>query len=126
MSTKMPAKTTYWQRLPFTSTALFLLGVFFLFGITGIATDIFDVGRQTPQHLAVSIIFAGCTAIVYAVAGFTLRSKFWIAFFPILAAQILIGNLIAKYFHTLPTPGQMDAVAIAAQEKRMAVDGWAI
>ena len=122
----MPAKQTYWQRLPLISMALFLLGVFFLFGLTGIATDVFDVGRQTPGHLAVSIIFAGCTAIVYAVAGFTLRSKFWIAFLPILAAQILVGNLIAKYFHTLPTPTQMDAVAIAAQEKRMAVDGWAI
>jgi hypothetical protein len=122
----MPAKTTYWQRLPLTSMALFLLGVFFLFGLTGIATDLFDVGRQTPQHLAASIIFAGCTAIVYAVAGFTLRGRFWIAFFPILAAQILVGNLIGKYLGTLPTPTQMDAVAIAAQQKRMAVDGWAI
>jgi hypothetical protein len=106
--------------------ALFLLGVFFLFGITGVATDIFDVGRQTPQHLAVSIIFAGCTAIVYAVAGFSLRQRFWIAFFPILATQLFVGNLISRYFHNLPTPTQMDAVAIAAQEKRLAIDGWAI
>ena len=122
----MPTKQTYWQRLPLTSMALFLLGVFFLFGITGVATDIFDVGRQTPQHLAVSIIFAGCTAIVYAVAGFSLRQRFWIAFFPILATQLLVGNLISRYFHNLPTPTQMDAVAIAAQEKRLAIDGWAI
>jgi predicted membrane protein len=121
----MPTKQTYWQRLPLTSMALFLLGVFFLFGITGVATDIFDVGRQTPQHLAVSIIFAGCTAIVYAVAGFSLRQRFWIAFFPILATQLFVGNLISRYFHNLPTPTQMDAVAIAAQEKRLAVDGWA-
>jgi predicted membrane protein len=122
----MPTKQTYWQRLPLTSMALFLLGVFFLFGITGVATDIFDVGRQTPQHLAVSIIFAGCTAIVYAVAGFSLRQRFWIAFFPILATQLFVGNLISRYFHNLPTPTQMDAVAIAAQEKRLAIDGWAI
>jgi hypothetical protein len=126
MSTKMPAKTTYWQQLPFTSTALFLLGVFFLFGITGIATDIFDVGRQTPQHLAVSIIFAGCTAMVYAIAGFTMRSRFWIVFFPILAAQLIVGNLIGRYLGTAPAPAQMDAVAIAAQQRRLAVDGWAI
>src|ERR1700684_424082 len=122
----MPTKQTYWQRLPLTSMALFLLGVFFLFGITGVATDIFDVGRQTPQHLAVSIIFAGCTAIVYAVAGFSLRQRFWIAFFPILATQLFVGNLISRYFHILPPPTQMDAVAIAAQEKRLAVDGWGI
>ena len=119
-------KSTYWQRLPFSSMALFLLGVFFLFGITGIATDVFDVGRQTPQHLAVSIIFAGCTAIVYAVAGFSLRQKFWIAFFPILAAQLLIGGWIGRYLGTLPAPSQMDAAAIAAQQRRLAVDGWAI
>jgi predicted membrane protein len=126
MSTKMPAKRTYWQRLPFSSMALFLLGVFFLFGITGVATDIFDVGRQTPQHLAVSIIFAGCTAMVYAVAGFTMRSRFWIVFFPILAAQLIVGNLIGRYLGTSPAPAQMDAVAIAAQQRRLAVDGWAI
>jgi len=125
MSTKMP-KSTYWQRLPFSSMALFLLGVFFLFGITGIATDIFDVGRQTPQHLVVSIIFAGCTAIVYAIAGFSLRQKFWIAFFPILAAQLFVGGLIGRYLGTLPAPTQMDAAAIAAQQRRLAVDGWAI
>ena len=126
MSTKMPAKQTYWQRLPLASMALFLGGVFFIFGLTGVATDVFDVGRQTPEHLTVSIIFAGCTAIVYAVAGFSLRQKFWMAFPFILGAQLLVGNLIGKYLHNLPTPTQMDAVAIAAQEKRLAVDGWAI
>jgi Stage II sporulation protein E (SpoIIE) len=126
MSTQMPAKQTYWQRLPLTSMALFLAGVFFLFGTTGVATDVFDVGRQTPQHFAVSIIFAGCTAMLYAVAGFSLRQKFWIAFFPILAAQLIVGNLIGKYLGTLPTPTQMDAAAIVAQQKRLAVDGWAI
>ncbi len=122
----MPSKQTYWQRLPFTSMALFLLGVFFIFAITGIATDVFDSGRQTPEKFAVNILFAGCTAMVYAIAGFTLHQKFWMAFPPILAAQLLIGNLIGTRFHNIPTPTQMDSAAIAALEKRLAVDGWAI
>ncbi|MGC1906575.1 MAG: PP2C family protein-serine/threonine phosphatase [Candidatus Acidiferrum sp.] len=106
--------------------ALFLLGVFFIFAITGIATDVFDSGRQTPEKFAVNILFAGCTAMVYAIAGFTLHQKFWMAFPPILAAQLLIGNLIGTRFHNIPTPTQMDSAAIAALEKRLAVDGWAI
>ena len=122
----MPSKQTYWQRLPFTSMALFLLGVFFIFAITGIATDVFDSGRQTPEKFAVNILFAGCTAMVYAIVGFTLHQKFWMAFPPILAAQLLIGNLIGTRFHNIPTPTQMDSAAIAALEKRLAVDGWAI
>jgi hypothetical protein len=122
----MPAKTTYWQRLPFTSMAIFLAGVFFIFALTGIATDIFDAARQPPQKFAVNIIFAGCIAMLYAIAGFSLRQKFWIAFPFILAIQLFVGSLIGKYLHNLPTPTQMDAAAIAAQEKRLAIDGWAI
>jgi hypothetical protein len=126
MSTKMPTKQTYWQRLPLTSMALFLGGVFFIFAITGVATDIFDVGRQPPGKFVINIIFAGCTAMVYAVAGFTLRQRFWIAFFPILAVQLFVGSMIGKYLHNLPTPTQMDAATITAQQYRLAVDGWAI
>ncbi|HUE42656.1 MAG TPA: PP2C family protein-serine/threonine phosphatase [Candidatus Sulfotelmatobacter sp.] len=125
MSTKMPT-TTYWQRLPIASMILFLMGVFFLFSITGVATDIFDSGRQTTEKFIVSILFAGGTAMVYAVAGFTLRQKFWIAFLPILAAQLFFSTLIARYLHNVPTPTQMDSAAIAALEKRLAVDGYAI
>lgn len=106
--------------------ALFLAGVFFIFAITGIATDIFDVGRQPPAKFVINIIFAGCTAMVYAVAGFTLRQRSWIAFFPILAVQLFVGIMIGKYLHNLPTPTQMDAAAITAQQYRLAVDGWAI
>ena len=36
----MPMKQTYWQRLPFTSLALFMAGVFFLLLSFGLA--IFD------------------------------------------------------------------------------------
>jgi Stage II sporulation protein E (SpoIIE) len=122
----MPAKQTYWQRLPITSMVLFLLGVFFIFAITGVATDIFDVGRQPPEKFIVNIIFSGCVAIVYAVAGFTLRQRFWIAFFPILAAQLLIGSWIGAHFHNIPTPTQMDSAAISSLQRRLAVDGWAI
>jgi hypothetical protein len=126
MSTKMPAKKTYWQRLPVSSMVLFLAGVFFLFSITGVATDIFDGGRQTPEKFLVNILFSGCTAMVYAIAGFTLRKKFWIAFIPILAAQLFFGNLIAEHLHNLPRPTQMDSAAIDALEKRLAVDGFAL
>jgi Stage II sporulation protein E (SpoIIE) len=126
MSIKMPTKDTYWQRLPLISMVLFLAGVFFIFAITGVATDIFDVGRQPAGKFIVNILFAGCTAMVYAVAGFTLRKKFWIAFVPILAAQLFFGNLIAEHLHNNPTPTVMDSAAITALEKRLAVDGYAI
>ena len=119
-------KQTYWQRLPFTSLALFMAGVFFIFSLTGIATDIFDAGRQPPQKFAVNLIFAGCVAMAYAIAGFSLRQKFWMAFPFILGVQLFVGSLIGKYLQNLPTPTQMDAAAIAAQQRRLAVDGWAI
>jgi hypothetical protein len=122
----MPAKTTYWQRLPLTSMALFLAGVFFIFSLTGIATDIFDAGRQTPEKFAVNIVFSGCIAMLYAVAGFSLRQKFWMAFPFILGIQLFVGTMIGKYLHNLPTLTQMDTAAIDAQQHRLAVDGWAI
>jgi hypothetical protein len=125
MSTKVPTPT-YWQRLPIASTILFLLGVFFLFSITGVATDVFDSGRQTTEKFIVNIMFAGGTAMVYAVAGFTLRKKFWIAFLPIFASQIFFSSLIARYLHNVPRPTQMDSAAIATLERRLAVDGYAI
>src|ERR1700733_8349999 len=99
----------YSKRFPRPSMLVFLGGVFFLFSTTGIATDIMSLGRQTPPHYVLGILLAGLGATAYAIAGFLLRQKFWIAFFPILIVQIGLINLLARSIPNLAYPTKLDS-----------------
>jgi hypothetical protein len=122
----MPLAQAYWQKFPRSSMLLFLLGVFFIFCTTGVATDIFATGRQTLPHFFLSVVFSGGISMVYAIAGFGLREKFWKAFLPILAVQIFLSAWINRAFPNIPRPAQMDSAAISHLENRLAIDGFAI
>jgi hypothetical protein len=108
------------------SMLVFLGGVFFLFSATGIATDIMSLGLQTPPHYVLGILLAGLVATAYAIAGFLLRRRFWIAFFPILIVQISLINLLGRSIPNLPYPSTLDAAGIARLQDRLNLDGYAM
>lgn len=49
---------------------MFLLGVFFIFGIIGSAVDTMDVGLQSPTRYLVGVVLAGVFAILIYVRSF--------------------------------------------------------
>ena len=54
---------------------MFLLGVFFIFGIIGSAVDVMNMGLQSTTRYLVSVVLFGLFAIVYAISGTVLRKN---------------------------------------------------
>ena len=90
-----------WRNTPRKAVIVFLLAVFFVFTVIGFANDILDMGRQPVPKLALAVILSGLFAVCYAVAGITLRGKFWIALIPIFTLQFLINGWLS---HRYPDP----------------------
>src|ERR1044071_4869792 len=88
--------TNLLRSTPKKSTVIFLLAVFFTFVAMAAANDIISMGRQSSLRLGLSLFIAGSSAVCYAVAGITLRSKFWKAFFPVFALHMGLLALIGK------------------------------
>jgi Stage II sporulation protein E (SpoIIE) len=122
----MRIANAYWERFPRKSMLLFLLGVFFIFSTTGIASDVMSLGRETTLHFVLGILFAGFISLIYAVGGFLLRRQFWKAFFPILIVQLTLMSLLGRWLPNLPYPSSMDAAEIARLQHRLNVSGSAM
>jgi hypothetical protein len=120
MSTTNPLRNA-----PRRSVVIFLLAVFFTFIAMALASDIIAVGRQSSTRLGLSLFIAGSTAVCYAVAGITLRSKFWKAFFPLFALHMALLTLLGRKFPDSPHLKEMDAVQTHRLESRLAFDGMA-
>lgn len=114
-----------WEGVPRKSVALFFLGVFSLFSIVGFINDIAEFGRQTPLRLALGVALSGGFAILYALAGFRLRQRWWMGVLPIFVAQFITINLIANWLPNLPRPSQMGPAEIAQLQHRLGVSGIA-
>jgi hypothetical protein len=117
---------TSMQRFPRNSILIFLIGVFFLFTTAGIVSDIMSLGRQTVPHYLLGVLLSGLAAMVYATAGFALRQRFWKAFFPIFFTQMILMNVLARWFPNLPFPTSMDAADIARLQSRLNFNGIAM
>lgn len=114
------------KQVPLRSAVLFLAGVFFLFSSIGFISDILSMGRQPGVRLTLMVLLSGGVAILYALAGFRLRGRLWMAMVPILAAQLLLSNLIANHYPSGAAPKVMGRVEIAATEDRLEIDGLSI
>jgi hypothetical protein len=95
-----------WATAPRIMSVIFLLAVFFTFAILALANDIMALGNAPPLRLALAIMISGIFAVFYAVAGISLRHKFWKAFLPLLPLQILSMILLANVFPDIPRPAQ--------------------
>jgi hypothetical protein len=114
-----------WAAAPRIMSVIFLLAVFFTFAILALANDIMALGNAPPLRLALAIMISGLFAVFYAIAGISLRHKFWKAFVPLLPLQILCMVLLANMFPDIPRPAQPDAAFMSRVQGRLGFDGVA-
>ena len=93
----MAPRQPSWAFIPLRSFAVFLAAVFFTFASVGFLADIIDRGSNPPRRLLTHVLFAGGTAVAYAVA--LRRAK---VFMPIVATVHVLISL--RYVELLPPP----------------------
>lgn len=101
----------------------FLLAVFFVFTVIGFANDILNMGREPVIRFVFVVLQAGLFAVCYALFGFRLRRKFWMAFFPIFALQIFFNYNLAHWFPD--GPHQASAEETVRVQHRLTFDALA-
>ena len=122
----MKTSNPLWRTVPRKTLVISLIGVFFIFSTIGFVNDIIDMGRQPRLRFALDALLVGGFAVAYAVTGTILRKRWWKAFFPIFAVQIILMNLLGRLLTDLPQPSQMSAAEIARLHSRLTFDGMAI
>src|SRR5580692_2669817 len=120
MNASNPLRTT-----PRHSVVVFLLAVFFTFVAMGLASDIMDMGGIPTFRFCLSLFISGAFAVCYAVAGVSLRSKFWKAFIPLFTVHMVGMALLARRYPDAPHLTQMDVAQTAQLERRLTFDGAA-
>lgn len=115
-----------WRTTPRKTSVVFLTGVFFIFASFGFAGDSIDMGHQPPLRFALSVLLSGLFAVAYAATGISLRSKFWIALFPLFAFQALCMELLANLIPEAPRTAQLDVAETVRLQGRLLFDGLAI
>src|SRR6201995_823440 len=113
------------RNAPRKAVVIFLLAVFFTFVAMGIANDIVAMGRMPTLRFGLALMLSGAFAVCDAVAGVTLRSRIWKAFFPLFATQIAIMSFLANKYPNTPQLRQMDATETSRLERRLNFAGVA-
>jgi Stage II sporulation protein E (SpoIIE) len=114
-----------WLETPRTSVVVLLLSVFFFFTTIGFANDIIALGSEQTTRFVLGVVLSGGFAILYAVAGISLRGKWWKAVIPICAVQFVVMGLLAKRFPDLPQRIPMGAAAVEHMRARLILDSVA-
>ena len=122
----MGRSTAFLRSIPRKSLAIFLLGVFCIFGTFGIASDILDMGRESVLHYVLGVLLAGSFSIVYALCGFILRKDFWKAFLLIFPVHFALMNVMARTLPAAPQLLKMDASDVVRLHNRLAFDALAV
>jgi hypothetical protein len=115
----------YWRTIPPRSVSIFLLGVFLLFGTIGFTNDLMVMGRQSTLRLVLSVLGYGAFAIAYAVAGFVLQGKSWMAMVPIFIVESVAMGLLGNFLPAWPQPVELGAAEIAQIQHRLNLSGLA-
>jgi hypothetical protein len=108
-----------WKSIPPVPRTVFLLGVFFIFGIIGSALDAAAMGRQSTTRYLVSVALFGVFAMVYATLGILLRGRSWKAIFLVIPVQMVVLGLVLRF---MPAPQQMGAADIIQLQRRLILD----
>ncbi|HVI06851.1 MAG TPA: PP2C family protein-serine/threonine phosphatase [Candidatus Binatia bacterium] len=115
----MTGRDHFWRKIPPASRAVFLLGVFFIFGIIGSAVDTISLGLQPIGRFLISIVLFGLFAMVYAVSGIFWRWRSGI----IIPVVVLVEMVVMGYIlQPLPAPAQMGTAEISHLQSRLALD----
>src|SRR5579864_8807967 len=109
----------FWTKIPLASRILFLLGVFFIFGIIGSAVDTTGMGLQSTTRYLVSVVLFGVFAILYAISGIFLRWRSGIVIPVVIVLEMVV---IGSVLRPVPTPHQMGTADITHMQRRLALD----
>jgi Stage II sporulation protein E (SpoIIE) len=115
-----------WKTAPRWSMVVFLLAAFFIFASFGFVFDGMDMGRQPVLCLALSVVIIALFATGYAVAGITLRKRFWIASVPLFILQNICLTLLHYLLPDAPPLTHLDSVQLNGLHHRLAFDGVAV
>jgi hypothetical protein len=115
-----------WKAAPRWSVAVFLLSAFFIFASFGFVFDGMDMGRQSALCLALSVLIIALFATFYAVAGITLRQRFWIPSVPLLILENICMALLHNWLPEAPSLTHLESVQLSAFHNRLVFDGVAI
>lgn len=122
----MASGKTYFSTVPRRSIALFLLGVFFLFGTVGLATDMADMGHQPTLRFVLTTVVISLFAIAYAIAGFLLRGQAWKAIVPIFIVHFFVMILLNWWLPMKPWANQLGPEEFARLRDRLSWEAIAI
>jgi hypothetical protein len=110
--------------MPGKSIAGFLVAVFFVFTVIGLAQDILGMGREPVTRFVLTVILCGLFAVGYALGGIGLRGKFWMAIVPLMALQFFVNGWLVRRFPDRPRQNQ--AEEMKGLERRLTFDAFAI
>jgi serine phosphatase RsbU (regulator of sigma subunit) len=82
-----------------------------------------DMGRQPVLRFVLSVVLIGLFSASYAVAGFTLRQRFWIPSVPLFILQNICMTLLSNWLPDAPPFTRLDATELSRFHNRLAFDG---
>lgn len=122
----MSARKLFLNTVPRKSLAVFLAGVFLIFGTVGVASDIAQMGRQPALRFVLSVLLTSLFAIGYATAGFAMRGQSWKAMVPLFIVHYTALNFLNHWLGSLAPLKVMDAGEVARLDNRLSRDALAI
>ena len=84
------------------------------------------MGRQPALLLTANVLITGTFTVLYAVSGFALRKRIWIAFVPLFVAHLVLMNVLFNLIPMAPQPAHLDAAEIIQLHQRLRFDARAI
>ena len=115
-----------WKTVPRWTLVVFLLAAFFIFASFGFVFDGMDMGRQPALCLAFSVVIIALFATSYAVAGITLRQRFWIPAVPLFILENICLWLLHNWLPDAPPFAHPDAAQLGHFHNRLIFDGVAV
>ncbi len=115
-----------WRSTPRRSIVIALLAVFLTFATMGFVSDIANLGRQPTLKFALTVVLSGLFAIVYAVTGVKLRSRWWMGTILVFAVQFVVMGAVGHWLPDAPQQTQMNAAETQRVRGRLGFDGTAI
>ena len=100
------------KTVPRWTIVVFLLAAFFIFASFGFVFDGMDMGRQPALCLALSVVIIALFATCYAVAGITLRQRFWIPAVPLFILENVCLVLLHKWLPDAPPLTHLDSAQL--------------
>jgi Stage II sporulation protein E (SpoIIE) len=112
--------------VPRKSLIIFFFGVFILFAVTGIVSDVSELGRTPAPRLWAGAFLSGLFATMYAASGFHFRRDAWKAMIPIFVVQFFAMGSLHNFWPSPMEPAQIAGADLEHLRSRLNFDAIAI